>query len=122
MSKPPYCDQNIVEISPSDIEKIQQLYTLTQPNYVLQFLETNPFLVKILLTAPEKINQYFPGDRLVLKVHFDPGSAEDDAELFIIIITKIECHEAVERLWKLDEDWSLLICKQARHKLEIHLG
>ena len=117
-----YCDQNIVKISPNDIEKLQQLYTFKQPEVIFPFLEKYPFLINTLLIAPEKIHQYFPGDRLGLEVHFDPGSAEDDAELFILIFTTIECHKAVDILWQLDEDWSLHICQQAQHKLEIHLG
>lgn len=122
MTSQQICDLSITEISHFDINKLQQIYYFKEPEAILQFLKKYPFIVPILLTAPEKINQYFPGDLLGLEVHIDPGATENDEELFIIIFTQIECHQAVEKLWELDEYWSLYICREAQHKLEIHLG
>ncbi len=122
MTNQQICDFIITEISLFDIHKLQQIYYFKKPEAILQFLKKYPFIVPILLTAPEKIHQYFPGDLLGLEVHIDPGATEHDEELFIIIFTQIECNEAVEKLWELDEYWSLHICRKAQHKLEIHLG
>ncbi|MEM1169575.1 MAG: hypothetical protein AAGJ08_10990 [Cyanobacteria bacterium P01_H01_bin.35] len=116
------CYLSTTEISYFGIDKLQQLYSFKEPEIVWNFLHKYHFILPILLTAPEKIHQYFPGDRLGLEVHIDPGASENDEELFIIIFTKIECDRAVEKLWELDEDWSLHICREAQHKLEIHLG
>ena len=113
---------SITEVSDQDIEKLQKIYTVKEVEIVLQFIKKYPFIIQILLNAPKEINKYFPGDRLGLEVHLDPGTTENDEELFIIIFTTIECYEAIDRLWQLDEDWLLPISRDAQHKLEIHLG
>ena len=122
MTNQQICDLSITEISHFDINKLQQIYYFKETEAVLQFLNKYSFIVPILLTAPEKIYEYFPDDLLGLEVYIDPGATDNDEELFIIIFTTIECHEAVEKLWELDEYWSLHICREAQHKLEIHLG
>lgn len=48
-----------LSIPQADIEALEQLYTFRGRTEVLQFLEQYPFLVSVLLEAPEKIRHYF---------------------------------------------------------------
>jgi hypothetical protein len=112
----------LLGITPTDLAQIEKYYTLRNSAQVLEFLDKYPFLVPLLGEAPEKINQYFPGDPLFLQVVIDPeGTSHDDDELFIIIATEMDGDASIERLWCLDEDWWLNASLGARNKLEINL-
>ncbi len=95
-----------VSISPADIETLEQFYTFRERTEVLEFLDKHPFLVPVLLEAPEKIRHYFPDSQLFLEVFIDPESI-DWVQLILSILMKLDPHEAVARLNKLDCDWGL---------------
>ena len=43
-----------IAISQSDIEALEQLYTFRGRSEILEFMTQHPFLVPVLLEAPEK--------------------------------------------------------------------
>lgn len=61
-----------VSIPKADMEALEQLYTFRGRTEVLQFLNQYPFLVPVLLEAPDKIRHYFPDSQLFLEVDRDP--------------------------------------------------
>lgn len=94
-----------VSIPEAEIEALEQLYTFRGRTEVLQFLEQYPFLVPVLLEAPEKIRHYFPDSQLFLEVSIDPEII-DYVQLVLSILMKLDPDEAVDRLHQLDKDWS----------------
>lgn len=111
-----------VSIDRTEIEQIEKLYTLRERSEVFKFLDRHPFLVPLLLSAPEKIRDYFPGDRLFLEVIIDPElTSPDDDTMFIIIASNIDPEESLDRLWQLDENWWLKASILSQNKLEINV-
>lgn len=93
-----------LSIPQADIEALEQLYTFRGRTEVLQFLEQYPFLVPVLLEAPEKIRHYFPDSQLFLEV-------VPDAEiigwvlLVLSILINLDPYDAVDRLNQMDMNW-----------------
>ena len=111
-----------VSIDQTEIDQIEKLYTLRERSEVLQFLNHYPFLIAILLEAPDKIRDYFPGDPIFLEVVIDPESiSPDDDTMFIIIASNIDPEESLERLWELDKNWWLKASIPSQNKLEINV-
>lgn len=112
-----------VGLSQADSDRLKQFYTFRDSERVEKFLEKHPFLVPLLFEAPAEIQHYFPGDELFLEAVLDPEAASlEDEELFLLIFTKIEPEESVEKLWQLDENWWLKASDRSLNKLEITLG
>jgi len=112
-----------VGLSQADSDRLKQFYAFRDPERVEQFLEKHPFLVPLLLEAPAEIERYFPGDELFLEAVIDPEAASlEDEELFLLIATKIDPEESVEKLWELDDKWWLKAADMSQNKLEITLG
>jgi hypothetical protein len=93
-------------IHQADIEALKQLYTFREQTEVLQFLKQYPFLIPVLLEAPEKIRHYFPDCQLFLEVSIDPEII-DYVLLVLSILINLDPDEAVDRLHQLDKDWWL---------------
>ncbi|MEB3179946.1 MAG: hypothetical protein VKL59_13045 [Nostocaceae cyanobacterium] len=93
-----------LNISPADIETLEQLYRLRSRSEVLEFINKYPFLLPVLLEAPEKIRQYFPDSQLFLEVDTD-AEIPDWVHLVLSILMNLEPDEAVDRLHELDKDW-----------------
>lgn len=111
-----------VSIDRTEIEQIEKLYILRERSDVLKFLDNHPFLVPVLLQAPEKISDYFPGDPIFLEVVIDPELiSPDDDTMFIIIASNIDPDESLDRLWQLDENWWLKASRLSQNKLEINV-
>lgn len=107
-----------VSIAPSEIEQIEKFYTLRNRDEVLKFIEEYPFLIPVLLEAPDKISAYFPGDSLVLDMAIDPeSSSADDDRLVLLIATDIDADESVDRLLELDRAWWLNAARLSQHKM-----
>ncbi len=104
-----------VIIPKTEIEAIERSYTLREKTEVIQFLENHPFLVPVLLEAPEKIRYYFPDEELFIQVDYDPENI-NYVQLVLSILTKITPDDAVDRLNKLDKNWSLSLSYQVREK------
>ena len=95
-----------VSIPQADIQALEQLYTFKGRTEVLEFLDKYPFLVPVLLKAPEKIRHYFPDSQLFLEVFIDPESI-DWVKLILSILMKLDPYDAVARQNQLDMEWWL---------------
>ncbi len=95
-----------ISIPQTDIELLEQLYTFRGRTEVLQFLAKYPFLVPVLLEAPEKIRQYFPDSGLFLEVIPDPETP-DWVHLVLSILMKLDPDDAVDGLNQLDWNWGI---------------
>lgn len=93
-----------LSIPQADITQLEQLYTFRGRTEVLQFLEQYPFLVPVLLEAPEKIRHYFPDSQLFLEVVPD-AEIIDWVLLVLSILMKLDPDEAVDRLNQMDMEW-----------------
>ena len=112
-----------VGLSQTDSDRLKQFYTFRDSERVEKLLEKHPFLVPLLLEAPAEIQHDFPGDELFLEAVLDPEAASlEDEELFLLIVTKIDPEESVEKLWQLDDNWWLKASDLSLNKLEITLG
>ena len=98
--------QTSLNISPADIQAFEQLYTFREQTEVVEFLDKHPFLIPVLLEAPEKIRHHFPDSQLFLEVFIDPESI-DWVQLILSILMKLDPKDAVARLNQLDWDWGL---------------
>ena len=90
---------------------------------VSYYLEMHPFLVPLLRDLEVKIRQYFEVDSLlVLEVvnDFESGSEEGD-ELFAMIPTTLPPESALQRLWRLDEEWWLEASRRGPHRMCINI-
>jgi hypothetical protein len=104
-----------ISIPQADIELLEQLYTFRGRTEILQFLDRYPFLVRVLLEAPEKIRQYFPDSRLFLEVVPDLDSPEW-VHLILSILMKLDPDDAVDRLNQLDWNWGIQNSYEVRSK------
>jgi hypothetical protein len=95
-----------VTIPQADIEALMRSYTFREQDEVVQFLAQYPFLIPVLLEAPEKIRQYFPDSQLFLEVVPD-AEVIDWVQLVLSILTNLEPYKAVNKLHQLDRDWWL---------------
>jgi len=96
--------ETALSISQADIETLEQLYTFRERTEVLAFLDKYPFLVPVLLAAPEKICHYFPDAQLFLEVVPDAEVA-DWVLLALSILVNINPYDAVNRLKQMDMNW-----------------
>jgi hypothetical protein len=95
-----------IAIAQTEVEALERSYTLREPQQVWEFLAKYPFLVPVLLEAPEKIKQYFPDSKLFLEVVPDPEII-DWVPLVLSINTTLDPDDAVDRQNQLDKDWWL---------------
>jgi len=93
-----------VSMSQADIESLEQVYTFKGRTEVLEFLDKHPFVVPVLLEAPEKIRHYFPDSQLFLEVVPD-AEIIDWVLLVLSIMIKIDPYDAVNRLDQMDMNW-----------------
>ncbi|MEG3895815.1 MULTISPECIES: hypothetical protein [unclassified Microcoleus] len=104
-------------VSFADIESLEKLYSFRGKTEILEFLEKNHFLIPILLEAPDKISNYFPGKKLCLEVEAD-SEFIDSAQLFLDIIIDGDADEiideALDKEEKLSEDWYLPLPYEVR--------
>lgn len=81
------------------IQQLQEIYTFKdrEPGEVLQFIEKYPFLMPLLLEAPDKVREFFPDAGLALKVNIDPESySEESNDLLLLIKSDIDPEESVD--------------------------
>lgn len=90
------------------IKQLQEIYSFKdrEPGEVLQFIEKYPFLIPLLLEAPDKVREFFPDAGLALKVNIDPESySEESNDLLLLIKSDIDPEESVDILEELDDAW-----------------
>lgn len=94
----------VIGILQADIEALEHLYTFRGRTEILQFLDKYPFLVPVLLEAPEKIRNCFPESKLFLEVVPD-AEVVDWVLLVLSILMKLEPDDAVDKLNQMDMEW-----------------
>ncbi|OCR00901.1 hypothetical protein BCD67_23880 [Oscillatoriales cyanobacterium USR001] len=99
-----------------DIDSLKKLYKFRGKTEVLQFLEQYPFLVPLLLKAPDKIRHYFPDSQLFIEAIADPEGF-DDAMLELAICINLDPDQAIDRLNLFQDNWWLNISYQMRKPL-----
>lgn len=92
-------------ISQSDIEYLEKLYIFRDQKEVIQFLEEYPFLLAVVLEAPNKICRYFPDQKLLLEVVHDPEIINYVHLVLSIILTDLDPDEAMDKEDELRQDW-----------------
>ena len=87
----------------TQITELGYILTFDYRNEVTDFLLKNPELISIINNATNQIRNYFPDEKLKLKVEFDPEIESDSGILYLLIVTKKEPEEAIELLDELNE-------------------
>jgi hypothetical protein len=112
--------ESLTELKPvagADLESLEKLYSFRGKTEILQFLEKHDFLIPVLLEAPDKICNYFPGKKLCLEVDTD-SELIDYAQLFLDIIIDGDADEiideALDKEEKLSEEWYLPLPYEVR--------
>ncbi|WP_249067927.1 hypothetical protein [Argonema antarcticum] len=59
--------ETAVIIPKADIEALEGAYTFRGREEILQFIAKYPFLVPVLLEAPDKVKHYFPDSRYAIR-------------------------------------------------------
>ncbi|MDB9512802.1 hypothetical protein PN499_16560 [Kamptonema animale CS-326] len=113
----------IAKLSPAEISQLEQLYTLREKSQVLEFIEKHPFLLPLLLEAPEKIKHYFPDTPLILEIKIDPEAVSmEEQELALYIASEIDPDESADKLFQFDRDGWEEVKIRSQEKLFINLG
>ncbi len=99
-----------------DIEALKKLYKFRGKTEVLGLIEQYPFLLGLLLKAPDQIRHYFPDSQLSIEVIADPEGF-DDPMLELAICINIDPDEAVDRLNLFQDNWWLNLSYQIRKPL-----
>jgi hypothetical protein len=99
-----------------EIEALKRLYKFRGKTEVLGFIEQYPFLLGLLLKAPDQIRHYFPDSQLSIEVIADPEGF-DDPMLELAICINLDPDEAVDRLNLFQDNWWLNLSYQIRKPL-----
>lgn len=99
-----------------DIEGLKKLYRFRGKTDVLGLIEQYPFLLGLLLKAPDQIRYYFPDSQLSIEVIADPEGF-DDPMLELAICINLDPDEAVDRLNLFQDNWWLNLSYQIRKPL-----
>lgn len=106
------------QIAPTDIRHLEARYRFEDEPAVLSLLGEHPVLVPILLETRAKIDQYFPGSPVLLRVLADPLPDDDDNQLLMLYIqTSLAPAEALASLREFDEGWWLDAVPRAERML-----
>ncbi|MBV9691689.1 MAG: hypothetical protein JO202_18485 [Ktedonobacteraceae bacterium] len=97
-------------------QRLESVYSFSNKEKVLGFLETKQFLILLLLEARFHIAKLFPGSEVFLEIDTDPETTTDE-QLVAFIATSLPSNEAFARLKQLDEDWWLNALDRAQGKL-----
>lgn len=92
------------QISNKEIEQLDQIYTIRDREEVLAFLEEHPFIIPVLLEAPERIKPYFGDASLALEINLDPEDTFFDS-VVLVIATKLGWKKAFGKRNRLVGSW-----------------
>ncbi|MCC7339921.1 MAG: hypothetical protein IT170_02455 [Bryobacterales bacterium] len=106
------------------IRELHWIYRCEDPPTVEGFLRANPDLLPYVEQSEARIAKHFPKSNLRLVVEHDEGEDGSPAaeKLFILIEASGETADALDRLEKLDEDWSVDVCEATDDRLVIDLS
>ena len=105
----------------SSLLEVQREFHLKEKRVeVLSFLETNPFLIPLLLETYSNIQQDFPTSAILLRVDTEPEEF-DTRQLVASITTDMAPDDAVDALTRFDRRWWLQAMKRSQGKLQVTL-
>ena len=105
------------------VSSLARTFTFGDEQAVSHYLDRHPFLVPLLWEVDVKARQYIDVvSPLILEVvkDFESGSEEGD-ELFAMIPTTLPPESALQRLWRLDEEWWLEASRRGPHRMCINI-
>ena len=91
---------------------LESTFQITDGDTVREFLAAHLSLVDLLFEVREEIRRYFGESPMKLEIFRDPESEEAELELFVIIQTHLDAHDALERLHQFDREWWLAMLKK----------
>lgn len=105
------------------ILNLRAVYQCEDPASVEAFLRANPDLLPYVERSEARILEHFPHADLRLAVELDEGEDGVPAEekLFILIEVSGDMSDALGRLERLDEAWSVDVCEATDDRLVIDL-
>jgi hypothetical protein len=109
------------QLQPEELLKsVLTSFSVKNSNVVSRFLQDNLFLVNLIVSARSKITDYF-GQSIPLALSVTQSPDEEDAELYLLIQTKLSAQAALPILEKFEESWWLNVLPQAQCKMTIKL-
>ena len=99
---------------------IENHYAVNDRDVVFAFLSANPVLGELLIEAYGHIQQYFPTSPYRLELYQDPEYDYD--ELVVLIETKLDIDEAMDKIHQFDQNWWLDNIQKAETKLHFNLA
>lgn len=111
-----------IKLAAPQIESLQKAYIIRDKDEVFEFIESHPYLLPILLEAPEKIRRYFPDEKLGLGVVYDPEIVNYVHLVLSIDLTNLDPYEAMDKEDELYENWLRKLSPQVRDKFYSILG
>lgn len=111
-----------IKLAAPQIESLQKAYIIRDKDEVFEFIESHPYLLAVLLEAPEKIRRYFPDEKLGLKVVYDPEIVNYVHLVLSIDLTNLDPYEAMDKEDELYENWLRKLSPQVRDKFYSILG
>lgn len=114
-------ENTIPYIFTEQIESLDTRYIFRDRSAVLEFLDTHPFLVPLLIEAHEQLAFFFTSFTGYLEVRIDPEDFTD-VQLFLFIKTNLSQEENRSRLNQFDQGWWLDAADRAQDKVCIMLG
>ena len=102
---------------------LRWVYLCEDPSAVEAFLRGNPELLPYVEQSEAQILKHFPNENLRLAVDHDEGDdgSSAEAKLFILIEASGETADALDRLEKLDEAWSVHLSDATDNRVVIDL-
>ncbi len=102
---------------------LRVVYQCEDPQAVELFLRANPDLLPYVEQSEAQIAEHFPDVDLRLAVELDEGDegAKPEEKLFILIEVTDATNDALGRLERLDEAWSVDVCEATNDRLVIDL-
>ncbi|MCC6264810.1 MAG: hypothetical protein IT169_14620 [Bryobacterales bacterium] len=106
------------------IRELHWVYRCEDPPAVEIYLRANPDLLPYVEQSEARIAEHFPDANLRLAVEHDEGEEGAPAaeKLFILIEAGGGTGDALDRLEKLDEAWSVDVCDATDDRLVIDLS
>lgn len=120
LKSPPIADldHKTSGVAAADLARLEEWYSFREHDTVVDWLEQYPFLVPLLLEGYDQMRKHFPDSPISLQVVYDPEDA-GLTELVAYIITDLDDDEALNRLYRIGEDWWLQVISQADLKMDI---
>ena len=110
-------------VLPEAIDKLSALFSFREPEEVVRFLRTYPFLIPLLEEAWTVIARCFGSEtEVLLEVVYDHATGDEaDTELIAMIQTELPAVEAMPILDRFTDEWWLPNLRRAQCRLAFSL-